>query len=414
MLKTVADDERDAAGRARLQSYEALPRFLPARLWQQIWDCQEPGAKLAASVDALGQLCLFLHKLGLKYPSEPTFARIYVLMHCRGQLVGLSPEQLTAGCNQCKGQVRAALTRFGGLPRTCPALLCLPSEPRQLSPEQWQQLYGQDALPEQPPVTVETLDVLQGSVRLRRRGSSSSSRSSSSGPGSAAALLAAFGVAAPAVAPPREPLPLPPPTPLLALEDRPAPVTQQNPSPAAVPAVAATAVPGAEESQDVTPVLEEETTQQPLQLVASAFAVSQAMDKKREDQAAAAGRAAAPTLDHAFCGMQREEGQEGAAATGRTSCSAKKRPAAARDGPRKRPSARVVEGPLRRPAAAELSAAKRPAAAAGALKRPAAAETRDDVLARVPPDLKKRFAKGCCSCRWRPLCCLSCWRKRRF
>ena len=135
---TLREDDRDAAGRARLQSYESLPRFLPARIWRQILACQEPGAKPAASVDALGQLCSFLHKLGLKYPSEPTFARIYVLQNCRGQLVGLSREQVSAGLTSCKGQARAALTQLATQPRVCSALVRLPSELRELSPEEWQ------------------------------------------------------------------------------------------------------------------------------------------------------------------------------------------------------------------------------------------------------------------------------------
>ena len=129
-----------------------------------------------------------------------------------------------------------------------------------------------------------------------------------------------------------------------------------------------------------------------------------------ERQAAASGKAAAPGLDEAFQALVPRSSQIGA--------SAKKRPAAAKGGPVKRPAA--GSGVLRRPAAAELSAARASASADSVLRRPAAAgpaaaaETREELLARVPQEMKDRFAKGCSTCRWRPLCCVSCWRKRGF
>ena len=99
----LAEGERDAPGRARLQSYETMPLFLPSRLWRQILDCQEPGAKTTAAVEAIGQLCLFLHRLGLRYPSEPSFAHIFVLLNGRVQLSGMNPQQLAAALRSCKG-----------------------------------------------------------------------------------------------------------------------------------------------------------------------------------------------------------------------------------------------------------------------------------------------------------------------
>ena len=83
---------------------------------------------------------------------------------------------------------------------------------------------------------------------------------------------------------------------------------------------------------------------------------------------------------------------------------------------------------LKRPAAAKVEKKKKETnASAGALKRPAASsgksasstcvskdETRKLLLAQIPSKLKSRYKDGCATCRYRPGCCKSCWRKRGF
>ena len=66
------------------------------------------------------------------------------------------------------------------------------------------------------------------------------------------------------------------------------------------------------------------------------------------------------------------------------------------------------------------------AARQGAMKRPAKKPTgrtavagersalRESLLQHVPAALKRRFAGGCSTCRYRPLCTMSCWAKRGF
>ena len=80
---------------------------------------------------------------------------------------------------------------------------------------------------------------------------------------------------------------------------------------------------------------------------------------------------------------------------------------------------------LKKPAGKKASKAvlKKPAG----MKKPAAqpkasvstdaasrAAKREELLARIPQALKKRFKDGCAKCRNRPLCTVSCWRLRGF
>ena len=115
--------------------------------------------------------------------------------------------------------------------------------------------------------------------------------------------------------------------------------------------------------------------------------------------------------------------------------------------PLKRPAAKdkLVPAGMKRPAAA----LKRPAAAvdshkpegepegqkkqkqhqeglpAAALKRPSAmrsgtsktrasADERNSLLRGIPSAVRKQYADGCATCRWRPGCCVSCWKKRGY
>ena len=83
----------------------------------------------------------------------------------------------------------------------------------------------------------------------------------------------------------------------------------------------------------------------------------------------------------------------------------------------KKPSG-AQKAAAKRPAAVKkkAAAAKKPAAAEQTLKRSAAAKGRgrEQVLACVPDNLKRKFSSGCSTCRYRPGCCTSCWVKRGF
>ena len=72
----------------------------------------------------------------------------------------------------------------------------------------------------------------------------------------------------------------------------------------------------------------------------------------------------------------------------------------------KKPAGKKASKPvLKKPACV-----KRPAAQPKASK----AAKREELLARIPHALKKRFKDGCTKCRNRPLCTASCWRLRGF
>ena len=72
----------------------------------------------------------------------------------------------------------------------------------------------------------------------------------------------------------------------------------------------------------------------------------------------------------------------------------------------KKPAGKKASKPvLKKPACV-----KRPAAQPKASK----AAKREELLARIPQALKKRFKDGCTKCRNRPLCTVSCWRLRGF
>ena len=70
------------------------------------------------------------------------------------------------------------------------------------------------------------------------------------------------------------------------------------------------------------------------------------------------------------------------------------------------------EGPpaavLKRPSA--KTERTRPVAA----KTRASADERNNLLREIPPAVRKQYANGCATCRWRPGCCVSCWKKRGY
>ena len=66
-------------------------------------------------------------------------------------------------------------------------------------------------------------------------------------------------------------------------------------------------------------------------------------------------------------------------------------------------------------AAKKPVAVKKPAAARKSGRRASTgSDLRDRLLASIPAKLKRRYKGGCCTCRYRPLCCNSCWFKRGF
>ena len=89
-----------------------------------------------------------------------------------------------------------------------------------------------------------------------------------------------------------------------------------------------------------------------------------------------------------------------------------KRPAAAKAKAKGTPDAKPSAEVFKRPSAAsgKKTGHKAPAASACLSKE----EQRKLLLAQIPSKLKARYKDGCATCRFRPGCCNSCWRKRGF
>ncbi len=69
--------------------------------------------------------------------------------------------------------------------------------------------------------------------------------------------------------------------------------------------------------------------------------------------------------------------------------------------------------------AAQGTALKRPAGKTElhisvASKTRASADERNRLLREIPAAVRKQYANGCGTCRWRPGCCVSCWKKRGY
>ena len=81
----------------------------------------------------------------------------------------------------------------------------------------------------------------------------------------------------------------------------------------------------------------------------------------------------------------------------------------------KKPAGKKASKPvLKRPACAKKPAAQPKASVAVSTDAASRAAKREELLARIPQALKKRFKDGCAKCRNRPLCTVSCWRLRGF
>ena len=98
---------------------------------------------------------------------------------------------------------------------------------------------------------------------------------------------------------------------------------------------------------------------------------------------------------HADAGNRETAPKSKAKPQGKAACKAKGKAKAA-------PSKQQV---MKRPA-------KKPGSVAGAAAERSA--MREALLQRVPAALKRRYAAGCSTCRYRPLCTISCWAKRGF
>ena len=434
----VVTGAKDAGGRNCLQNYESLPLFLPGSVWRQVMSAQLPGAGALRVVQALGALAAFLVRMGLRYPSEPTFARIFVVMRCRVGFPGMSEDQIHAAYLVMKGQVRAAISREDSRAADLPMYLELPATPALLTAEQRDVFYGQDPLPQDLPVSLNTMNILQVSVKLRKRGSDVEKAKTSSE--AVQVLAAALGAVVSSSSPAPGPLQTRSSQQLLALEDAP-----REPAKAATPRAMEAAAPAsvplalAAEPHAVTPppsavaamavldsqpaVTEEETAGATYEesavlaattssaLLTAARSISQAMDARDGQRAADAGKPVPKSLDDAFAARVKKKPASGSLAPEElapSQAAAMKRPSGAQKAAAKKPAA------VKKKAAA----AKKPASAEPTLKRPAAAAAgrgrREQVLGRVPEDLKRKFSNGCSTCRYRPGCCTSCWVKRGF
>ena len=184
-----AEASRDARGRHRLQNYQSVAAFLPTSVWAALYAAQAVDANAVQQVEALSSLMQLCLRLGLQYPSEATYARLFVLTRYRHGFPNMLESEINAQFTTCKGKIKAAMTRLqASTPSLVPYCTDLPQTPQGLAPDTYAEIYGRDPLPDTQVVPEATLNVLQGMFRLRLP-RDSGSRTNLEGLLSAAGLL---------------------------------------------------------------------------------------------------------------------------------------------------------------------------------------------------------------------------------
>ena len=157
------DGEKDKAGRNRLQNYVLLPLYLTLSLWQELMDHAIPPQFVMAS---LSNHCVML---GLKFPSESTFAMVYTLLNYKTPQKFKEPSLLFQDYVQGKAAFKDSLLRSRTSLQVIPGqyLLELPPVWQDLPIDMLDKVFGNEP-PEPPKVSMTQLQALQQSIPLRQ------------------------------------------------------------------------------------------------------------------------------------------------------------------------------------------------------------------------------------------------------
>ena len=375
-----------ACGRRPLQNYLALPRYLTQSLWASLQGSEPEELRLE-------KLVRHAARLGLRCPTEPTFAMLLAL-----SFQGARTEQKQ---RQVLSEHKPRIKRWLNEPSPADYLEVLPEDVNLLPASLVAAAFGQDPRVDCPLDEKLLLGVAM-QWPLRQRQSSGSMLAAPTIPTWEASTIGPFlsGIAAasayaahwgPAASGQRGLVNIG--TPGVTLE------TVQSSAGSSGAMGSGTPVPRVVSGTPVTTAQPEQLRaagQQPIQQkpllaledrVGPAPAESSHVDRAQEQlKSSVAFVTASPT-----------RGQ-------RSESSVPKKPAG------KKASKPV----LKRPACAKKPAAQPKASVAVSTDAASRAAKREELLARIPQALKKRFKDGCDTWRNHPLCTVSCWRLRGF
>ena len=390
-LKTmVAELTAEAEGgqvKRDTQDYRMLPYYMTSQLTEQLTGKSQENVALQA-------LCKHAWLLGLRCPSELTLAVLLCMAHYHS----VSRMSDKDKYNLLLSKKPLMKKWLGVLPDPCPYLLSLPQDPQELPAGILSAVFPEGNVVEGPYPAAEILLLArQMPLRVSNKAVTDPKTAAAQGSGGMSSPARAFGhmmaglmkgmggyrsEPSPKVTildTPKAPKPQPR---LLALEDG-------RPEPPTLPA----------QSTGATPADE----------VAPTTAVAQEVDVQT------GGKSIEENLKNLRNSLSVADVDKEAVPL--------KRPASKAEAIKKRPAAAVEAAAAAHPKkvkkdlqAGPGTALKRPASQSGSKPASsvarASAEERTNLLREIPLAVRKQYANGCGTCRYRPGCCVSCWRKR--
>ena len=157
----------DRGGRRRLQDYTSLALFLKPQQWEVLVRVPE----YPSNLQCLSMLVDHAAALGMRFPSEQTYAAFFVLLNQRHAHVWQKPAlQLQAWYHQVKAQCRSYMTRANMSEREVPDGVYLSRLPDLFEdlPQVYKAAVFGEGQPAEPPVPYLRLRELMQAVPLRR------------------------------------------------------------------------------------------------------------------------------------------------------------------------------------------------------------------------------------------------------
>eukprot|EP00435_Cladocopium_sp_Y103_P062799 s1726_g24.t1 len=451
-LETLKQDLAEKTGEPRerraMQDYTAFPRYMPERLWNAMLTTTN-------QLDRLELLTRHCIGLGMRCPSEPTIGGLVWMSTCALRTQEISESEKRLALKDSKPNIRRWLQNLAApavylqmLPTNvndCPAALmqhAFPQGFQAYSPPGFQMTHYEEVVRRFPlrrrageEATAASVGqgddykklfgtllagVVEGALSRSASGSSAGASSRGEQPSSVMPVmdLAQVSRSQPAVA---------------ASHAVPAQLALEDVKPEGAAAPVTRGVTNMElELQGLRDALNEPDADldRSLATCKKRPAANNGNAKKaalKKKPAASAGSAGSMKRPAACDGTRASSIGSAGSKKGLAACEAADKAkckvalAAGSAGSKKRPAAREAAG-ARMPALSRGSAGSkelRASKAAGkavtkAKKALGKKEYRQRLLSIIPAAEKKRFAKGCTSCRYRPLCCNSCWIKRGY
>ena len=439
LKQALAQKISEGKERRKMQDYSAFPRYLPERIWNGLLTTSK-------QMDRLESLVRFCSALGMRCPSEPTIAGLVWLSTCGLRMQEISESEKISALRESKPNIKRWLAN---LPDPALYLQVLPTNvsdcPQPLIEHAFPQGF-QEYLP--PGFQLAHYEEVVRRFPLRRREADLAKPNPVGLPDECTQVLGKLFAGAVEGALSRS-------TSFSSAVGTPTGESQSKALPIMdiVPLAPAADVASAGQAALPSAALPEPALSAGQEAVAPR-ALQDVSAEPLSIRGAESGKEG--SLESQLQGLRdslRSPGEDGDIAVG-----AKKRPAS-----KKARAAERSAGSKKRPAACQLVASggsagskKRPGACAATMKGASSkskavacagsagskkqakachrdakpkkqcqkgpkvssaadkAEYRKLLMASVPPALKKRFAKGCASCRFRPSCCNSCWFKRGF